>query len=79
MAYAMHWILAWEQLMLAACATVLAMFTPVDATRFQKEIAIATEMFWMSAEFAVEKAFQKVTAIATAMSLTPLESAEELA
>ena len=77
MAYAMHWILAWEQSMLAACATVLAMFTPADATRFQKEIAIATEMFWMNAEFAVEKASQKEIAIAMATKQMPLENVPE--
>ena len=58
---------------------VLAKFTPVDAMRFQKVIAIATEMFWMNAEFAVEKASPKVTAIATATKLMPLENAADRA
>jgi hypothetical protein len=58
---------------------VLERFTPVDAMRFQKAIAIVTEMFWMNAEFAVEKAFPKVTAIATATKLMPLENVAELA
>jgi hypothetical protein len=54
---------------------VLAKFTPVDAMRFLKAIAIVTEMFWMNAEFAVEKASPKVTAIATVTKLMPLENA----
>ena len=56
---------------------VLAIYTPVDAMRFQKAIAIVTEMFWMNAEFAVEKASLKVTAIATATKLMLLENAAE--
>jgi hypothetical protein len=47
--------------------------------RFQKAIAIVTEMFWMNAEFAVEKASPKVTAIATATKLMLLENAAERA
>ena len=77
MAFAMNWILVWVHSMPAVCATVLAIFTPVDAMRFQKVIAIATEMFWMNAEFAVEKAFPKVTAIATATKLMPLANVAE--
>ena len=56
-----------------------AKFTPVDAMRSQKVIAIATEMLMMNAEFAVEKASPKVIAIATATKLMPLENAEDRA